>query len=223
MHSLWCNLSLRLLSSNQIFTSFLQIILPDLNFKYTKDKLKGMSSYKENIIHLTMSDKSAKIFRGIILTGIILAAIFGVITLIVATSKPDMTEMAFQFDDGEDYITVDLPADKNDKIYYRISSNTAIDVRIMTDFEGNSWTQKDYHYTSDEEFVYTVPSTDTYTIHVEYGEGPATGSLFYAISGDNKPKTTLFTVAIFISLVGGMIVALIYGGIADYVYRKNHP
>ena len=181
-----------------------------------------MSSNKENIIKLTMSSKSAKRFRGIVLTGIILAAILTTITVIIATSRPEMTEIPFEFNDEEDYISIDLPAEKNDKIYYSISSNTKIDVRIMTDFEINSWTQKEYHFTKDEEYEYKVPSTDTYTIHVEYGEEPATGSLFYAKSGDNKAITNIFTAAIFISLFGGMIIALIYGGLADHEFRKKN-
>lgn len=181
-----------------------------------------MSSNKDVIINLTMSHKSAKIFRGIVLTGIILAAIFTAITVIIATSKPEMTEITFNFDDEEDYITVDLPAEKNDKIYYRIASDTEIDVRIMTDFEVNSWTQKDYHFTKEDEYEYKVESTDTHTIHVEYGEGPAQGSLFYAKSGDNNALRNTFMVAIFISLFGGMIIALIYGGIADHNFHKHN-
>lgn len=181
-----------------------------------------MSSSKKNIIKLTMSSKSAKIFRGIVLTGIILAVIFTTLTLIIANSKPEMTLIPFEFDDEEDYISIDLSLEKNDKIFYRISSNTEIDVRIMTDFEVNSWTQKDYHFTKDQEYVYKVASTDIYTIHVEYGEEKASGSLFYAKSGDNRAITNIIIAAIFISLFGGMIIALIYGGIADYNFRKDN-
>ncbi len=181
-----------------------------------------MSSNKEIVINFTMSSKSAKIFRGIALAGAILAVIFTVITVLVATSKPAMSEMSFEFDDEDDYISVDLPAEINDKIYYRISSDTKIDVRIMTDFEVNSWTQKDYHYTMDEEYRYTVKSTETYTIHVEYGEGPAKGTLYYAKSGDNRGIIITFAIAIFVSIFGSMIIALIYGGIADHKFRKHN-
>ena len=180
-----------------------------------------MSSNKDTIIKFTMSHKDATTFRRIVLCGVIVGVFCGVMAAITATAKPQMAEVSFSFDSKEDYISINLDAEKGDNIYYTIKSDTQIDVRIMTDFEGNSYTQKDYHYTKDDEYVYKTKTDDTFTIHVEYGDDPATGTLYYAKSGDNGDTVTVWAVGVFVSLFGGMIVALIFGGIADAKYRKQ--
>lgn len=169
-----------------------------------------MATKEVIIIKVKLTPDQRKKYYIILGTGLIIALLLTAATFTVANNKPAMTAVDFSFEEQSDYMTIDVPMVEGDKLYYKVESDLPIDVRIVTNFEQSSWTEKEYHYTNSKEYVYTVKSDNTYTIFFDYGDEAASGTVSYGVLKDNSNVVTAMAISIFVSYGLFWFIGLIY-------------